>query len=445
MNGDAHSITLPPVPSPSGPDMSAQLTPSAQGPVAAAVPPTNPKLAFLLAHKWLILAGLAGICAAVFAGFTMLRGTGVSVSTVRRGDLVETVVASGHVESQFRVTIASQMTGTVAQVPVREGQTVHAGQTLLVLASDELASTSTQARDVVGQAEAHMRQMRELALPTALEARRSAAASMLGVQQIYDRTAALMRKGFVTHAQFDDARKNLDVARAQLQTTTAQVRAAEAGGSDFATVQSQLDQARAGYAAAQARLAYTTIYAPRDGVLIARSVEKGTVVAPGQALMVLAPSGGAQIVLQIDERNLGKVAIGQTALVSADAYPRQNFPATIVFINPGIDIARASATVKLAVPNPPAYLRQDMTVSVDIETARQKATLVLPLSAVHDALSANPWVLLASGGRAVRRNVKLGLLGNLQVQVLAGLAAGDTVIPTTSTIAPGARVRPLPQ
>jgi HlyD family secretion protein len=160
-------------------------------------------------------------------------------------------------------------------------------------------------------------------------------------------------------------------------------------------------------------------------------------------LKVLAPSGGAQIVLQIDERNLGKLAVGQAALVSADAYPRQNFPATIAFINPGIDIARASATVKLSVPNPPAYLRQDMTVSVDIETARRKQALVLPLSAIHDALSARPWVLLASEGRAVRRDVKLGLLGNLQVQVLAGLVAGDTAIPATSAIVAGARVRPL--
>lgn len=406
----------------------------------AGVPVTRPIRAFLAAYKWLIIMGMGALGATLWATFAYLRGTEVRLETVRRGDLVETVVASGHVESRFRVAIASQMTGTVAQVPVQEGQTVRAGQTLLVLGSDELADASTQARGVVAQAEAQMRRMRELSLPAAREAQRSAAASLRGTQAIYDRTATLMHKGFLTRAQFDEAQKNLDMARAQLATTSAQVSGAQTGGSDYAVAQSQLGQASAGYAAATSRLAYTRIAAPRDGVLISRSVEQGTVVTPGQVLMVLAPAGGVQLVMQIDERNLGKLAIGQPALASADAYPGQHFAATIAFINPGIDIARASATVKLTVPNPPAYLRQDMTVSVDIETARRGAALVLPIAAVHDVLTASPWVLVVQGGRADRRAVKLGLVGNLQVQILGGLAAGDVVIPATSPIAAGARV-----
>ena len=287
---------------------------------------------------------------------------------------------------------------------------------------------------------AQMRRMRELSLPAAREAQRSAAASLRGTQAIYDRTAILMRKGFLTRAQFDAAQKDLDMARAQLATASAEVGSAEAGGSDYAAAQSRLGQASAGYASAASRLAYTKIVAPRDGVLISRSVEQGTVVTPGQVLMVLAPAGGVQLVMQIDERNLGKLAIGQPALASADAYPGQHFTATIAFINPGIDIARASATVKLSVPNPPPYLRQDMTVSVDIETARRRSALVLPIAAVHDVLTASPWVLVVQGSRAVRRAVTLGLIGNLQVQILTGLAEGDVVIPATSPIAAGARV-----
>lgn len=398
-------------------------------------------LAILRTHKWLVLTALLLIAAAIGASFIFLRGSDVPVAIARKADLVETVVASGHVESQFRVDIASQMTGTVAQVAVQEGDTVHKGQPLIALASDELANTQSQARDVMVQAQAYVRQLHEVSLPTALEAHRSAAASLLGTQQIYDRTAILMGKGFVTRAAFDDAQKNLDIARAQVRTAEAQVGSAQVGGSDYATAQSELGQARAGYAAATSRLAYTTILAPRDGVLIARSVERGTVVIPGQTLMILAPAGSVQLVLQIDERNLGKVGIGQPALASADAYPNAHFLATVVFINPGIDIARASATVKLAVVNPPAYLRQDMTVSVDIETARRKAALVLPGNAVHEALSAHPWVLTVRNGHATRQSVTLGLQGNLQVQILSGLVAGDAAIPTTASIVAGDRVR----
>ncbi|WP_229839569.1 efflux RND transporter periplasmic adaptor subunit [Sphingomonas glacialis] len=397
--------------------------------------------AFVKSHKWTLLMAFALVAAVVFASVTWLRGISVPVAIARRANLVETVVASGHVESRFRVDIGSQMTGTVEQVSVQEGETVRKGQPLIVLASDELTNTQTQARDVMVQAQAHIRQLRELSLPTAREARRSAAASLLATQQIYDRATILMRKGFMTRAALDDAQKNLDMARATVRTANAQIESAQVGGSDYATAQSQLDQARAALAAASSRLAYTTILAPRDGVLIARSVERGAVVTPGQTLMVLAPAGSVQLVVQIDERNLGKVALGQPALASADAYPNKQFPATIVFINPGVDITRASATVKLAVATPPAYLRQDMTVSVDIETARRQAAIVLPGTAVHDALSTKPWVLLVRNGRAVRQNVTLGLQGNLQVQILRGVAVGNAAVPTTASITAGRRVR----
>ena len=107
-------------------------------------------------------------------------------------------------------------------------------------------------------------------------------------------------------------------------------------------------------------------------MLIARNVERGTVVQPGKALLVLAPAGDTQLVLQIDENNLGLVALGQKALASADAFPDKTFAAEVTYINPGIDITRASVEVKLTVAEPPDYLRQDMTVSVDIEVARRK-------------------------------------------------------------------------
>ena len=263
---------------------------------------------------------------------------------------------------------------------------------------------------------------------------------MLGAQQIYDRAAVLMGKGFVTRAYFDDVKKNRDVARTQVATAAAQVQSARTGGSNFALAQAGLALARAGSSAAESRLGYTTITAPRAGVLISRSVERGTVVTPGTPLMVLAPGSATQIVLQIDERNLGKVAIGQSAIVSADAYPNQRFTAVVTFINPGVDIARASATVKLTVPKPPAYLRQDMTVSVDIETARRSAALSLPGSSVHDTLSSAPWVMTVENGKAVRRNVRLGLQGTHRIELLGSVPQGMMIIPVASPVVVGARV-----
>jgi HlyD family secretion protein len=416
----------------------------ARGSVPSPPARTMPKWQmFLLSHKWLLALAVVAVLVIAYSSVRYFKGATVSVDIVKRADLIETVVASGHVESPFRVGVASQITGTVVSVAVREGETVREGQPLIILAADELRNAAIQAQAAVAQAQAHVRQISELSLPQAIEAQNSAGSNLLATQQIFDRTSALMGKGFVTRAYFDDVKKNRDVARAQVATAAAQVRSARVGGSEFATAQADLMQARAGASAATSRLAYTTISAPRAGILISRTVERGMVVTPGAPLMALSPETATQIVLQIDERNLGKVAVGQPALVSADAYPQQRFAAIITFINPGIDITRASATVKLTVPSPPTYLRQDMTVSVDIETARHNAVLSLTDKSVHDALSSSPWIMTIEHGRAVRRTVRLGLHGNNRIEIISGVKPGTMIIPVASTVVAGARVSPV--
>ncbi len=87
----------------------------------------------LWSHKWFVLAVVLVIGTAAWQGARFVMGTGVVVDQVKRGALIETVVASGHVETPFRVEIGSQVTGTVEQVQVDEGQRVTKGQPLVSL------------------------------------------------------------------------------------------------------------------------------------------------------------------------------------------------------------------------------------------------------------------------------------------------------------------------
>ncbi|MGY6250718.1 efflux RND transporter periplasmic adaptor subunit [Bosea thiooxidans] len=373
----------------------------------------------------------------------ILVGPAVAVDIVRRGDLVQTVVASGHVETPYRVEIGSQIIGAVDEVLVDEGQAVAKGQPLVLLDSRELKAALVQAQGALAQAEARQRQMQELTLPAAKEALVQAQAVLLNAQQTYDRAAQLLSRGAETRAAVDDAKKALDVARTQVRSAELQVFTASPGGSDAVMVETQLAQARANLDSASSRLAYATITAPRDGVLISRAVERGTVAQPGKALMVLAPAGETQLVIQLDERNLGLVKLGQPAVASADAYPDQRMRAKVVYINPGIDITRASVEVKLGVPEPPSYLRQDMTVSVDIETAKRTETLVVPTRDVHDGGTVSPWVLGLRDGRAVKRPVKLGLRGQGSVEIVDGLDAGDAMVPIGSGVITGQKIRAI--
>jgi HlyD family secretion protein len=370
-------------------------------------------------------------------------GVAVVVDPVVRRDLVQTVVASGHVESPFRAEIGSQITGTVQDVLVQEGQRVTKGQALIEIESGELKGAVVQAEGAVAQSEARLRQLRELTLPAAQEALTQAKATLLNAQHTFDRTADLATHGSATRAALDEAQKNLDVARTQVRTAELQVFTSSPGGSDYVMAETQLRQAKASFDTARSRLSYATIMAPRDGTLISRNVERGTVVQPGRTLLVLAPSGDVQLVLQIDEKNLGLLCVGQKAIASADAFPDKTMTAVVTYINPGIDITRASVEVKLTVPEPPDYLRQDMTVSVDIEVARRVATLVLPLRDIHDALSGSPWVMVVNDRRAHKQPVRLGLRASTHAEILQGVAEGTLAIPSTSGVKIGQRIRPV--
>ncbi|MDI4664936.1 efflux RND transporter periplasmic adaptor subunit [Xanthobacter autotrophicus] len=402
-------------------------------------------LAALWRRKWRVGALVLALAGAALLALRWMEGPEVVVYPVVRGELVRTVVATGHVETPYRVTIGSQITGAVKDVLVEEGQTVRQGQPLIALDGTELEAAVVQSEGAVEQAEARIRQLHELTKPAADEALKQARANLENAQSAFDRADKLARSGAGTQATLDEATRALNVARTLARTAELQVYTSSPGGSDYVLAQTQLSQARANLATARARLGYATIIAPRDGVLITRSVERGTVVQAGKALLVLAPAGASQLVVQIDEKNLRLLKLGQSAVASADAYPDQRFSATLTYINPSVDITRASVEVKLTVADPPAYLRQDMTVSVDIAVDRQPDAIVVPARTVHEPTSAAPWVLVARDGRAREQKVRLGLWAADQVQVLEGLTPGEQVVPVASGVRAGQRIRPIPR
>jgi HlyD family secretion protein len=403
------------------------------------------RLAALARHRLVLLAMLAVAAGAAFMAWRAISGPAVRAYRAERGPIVQTVVASGRVESPKRVDIGSQVTGSVASVPVEEGQAVKAGQPLVLLDDSETKAALEQARSAFAQAEAKLVQLRETSLPVAVETARQAEVNLANAERTLQRTQDLFARGFVGQAALDDAQRNRDVARSQLKSAEVQRASESAGGSDFRLAQTALDQARANVDAAKARLAFMRIEAPVDGVLISRNVEKGNVVQPGKSLMVLSPAGETQLVVQFDEKNLSLLRVGQKALASADAYAAQRFAAELVYINPGVDALRGSVEVKLRVPQPPPYLLQDMTVSVDVEVARKDGALVVPADAARDAATASPWMLALNDGHAQRRAVKLGARGDGLVEVLEGLAEGDLVVPSTDQrTREGSRVRPEP-
>ncbi len=405
---------------------------------------TQKKPSGLTKKAWLKI-GIAGfliLIIIVFLSRNLLLGTPVEAYATQSTELRQTVVASGRVITPQRVSVASKVIGRVKSIPVAEGEKVMRGQLLIQLDNqDELASIA-QAETTIDQAQAKLRQQREVALPAAIQGLKKADADVRQLQNQFERIADLKKRNFVSQMQLDEARRNLDVALSQKQTAALQVQTNQINGGDSVLTLAGVAQARANLIMLRVKLEQDAIRAPSDGVLIARNIEPGDIVQPGASLMTLAVSGEIQIEIQLDEKNLAKLALGQKALGSADAFPDKQFEAVVNYINPGIDATRGSVEVKLRIIKPPDYLRQDMTVSVDIETARKAAALVVPTEAVRDVTSDAPWVMVVGNKRTVHQPVRIGLRGDNQIEILSGLKVNEPVILSSmGTISVDQRVR----
>ena len=375
-------------------------------------------------------------------GAATLRGPQVDALVVQSAPLVRTLQFSARVATLSRVDVGSTVTGRVAQVRVMEGAPVRQGDVLVQLESDELRAALAQAVAAERQAKARLEGLRSTGRTAAQAARAQADASLQAASASLARVQQLVAEGFYSPAQLDEARRAVDVARAQQLGAQAQLQATADAGTEVAQAQAQLALAQAATVAAQARLAQATLVAPADARVLVREVEPGQIVQPGKALFSLALAGPTQLVAQVDERFLEQLQLGQPAWVVADAFAAQRFAARVLSIAPAVDAQRGAIEVKFSIEQAPAFLREDMTLSVEVETARRERTLVLPQAALRGPAGGDQAsVLVLQDGRAQVRNVRLGLRTLDAVEVLGGLKESDTVLRGHASLQDGQRVR----
>lgn len=392
-------------------------------------------------HKTRRRLAVAGLLLALAAAFWFWpRARPADAVQVSAQPLQRSLQFSARVQSRARVDVGSTLTGRVAEVRVREGDNVAADAPLLTLESDELRSALTQARANLRQAQARTLSQRRVGDPSARAALAQAEASLTAAERELERTRTLLAANFVSAARLDDARRVVDIARAQRDAAQANASANASGGSEADGAQAQQAAAQAAVQAAQARLAQATLSAPGAGQVIQRQVEPGQIVQPGRALLTMVVNGPTELVALVDERFLSQLQVGQMARVVADAYPGQAFDARLLRLAPAVDALRGAVEVTFAVPQVPAFLREDMTLSVEVVTGAREAAIVLPLRALKSSLADRAVVLVVEDGHARAREVQLGLRTLDQVEVTSGLAKGETVL-LDPTLPAGQKVR----
>ena len=376
-------------------------------------------------YKYLIIILL--ILVTGFATYRWWQGPLMPSYTVISSPLLQTVVASGRVETVSRAQIGSEITGVVLERLVQEGDRVSRGDLLLVLKSDEISAQ-------VRQAEA---ELKELATTKHPQAQVELANAKVQLEQA-QREAARRKNTDLGILSAEEKEKSIEserLARNNLQSAQLKVTALASGQVEETMLRERL-------AALEAQFAKTKIRAEVSGIILTRNVEPGDLVQPSQTLFTIALDGATEIRVPFDERNLPLLAVQQKAAVIADAYPNQPFPAQINFIAPSIDAQRGTVDVRLTVDPVPDFLRQDMTVSVNVETNKRERALVIPNDALSNLSGNRAVVLLVKNGKIQRQQITLGLRGLVMSEIVAGLKKGDQVLAdVNSKLKDGTRVR----
>ena len=362
-----------------------------------------------------------------FAIYRWWQGPLLPSYEVVSSPLIQTVVASGRVEKVSRTQIGSEITGVVLERLVQEGDRVSRGDVLLVLKSDEISAQ-------VRQAEA---ELKELATTRRPQAEFDLANAKVQLEQA-QREAVRRRNTELGILSAEEREKSIEaekLARNNLESARLKVASLAPNKVEETKLREQL-------AALQAQLAKTKIRAEVSGIILTRNVEPGDLVQPSQTLFTIALDGATEIRVPFDERNLPLLALQQKAAVITDAYPDQPFPAHINFIAPSIDAQRGTVDVRLTVDPVPDFLRQDMTVSVNVETNKREQTLVIPNDALSSISGNKAMVILVRDRKIQRHPITLGLRGLVMSEVVAGLKEGDHVLTDAeSVLKDGIRVR----
>ncbi|WP_425057733.1 Macrolide export protein MacA [Sporomusa carbonis] len=332
----------------------------------------------LLQHKkWLLLIMIAAI--AVPVGYYIQSNkakAAVSVQTakVERGDMVSVVSATGTIKPVNMVDISSKITGLLKEVRVKENDQVKAGQVLVVLDDTQLQAQVSQARERLANAEAN-----------------------------YQRNQRLSSIGAVSEQQLDSSRLDYKVAQAS-----------------YDQVVSQLED--------------TVIKSPIDGVVIGKPIPAGQTVAQGisnpMVILSVADMSKLQIETQVDESDIGKVAVGQKATFTVDAFPGKTFNGTVAVISQKATVQSNVVyyTVVINVDSDNDGLKPTMTARVSIQTGESKNALTVPLAAIKNNKDQQYVVVMKNGGQMENVPVTTGLTSDDRIEITSGLSDGDVIV-----------------
>lgn len=390
--------------------------------------------------KWSLI-GVAVLGIGAFVATTAAKrgkkAVEVRIDTVEPRDLVAAVTASGQVQPRTKVDLAADISGRIVRLAVKEGQMVRKGQFLLEIDPQEYVAAVQRSQAALSSAKAQEAQAR---------------ANLIQAERNYQRSLEIQKANpqLVAAEQLEQLKTQVDVNKALAEAAKHNV-----------------DQSEAGLRDARSKLSKTTILAPMSGRVTRLVVEQGETAVPGTfnkdaaTLLTISDMSVLETKVKVDETDVARISVGDSAVVQIDAFPDTTFVGKVVEISNSA--VRAAATgqstdqaidyeVTIQLLNPPPDTRPDFSTTAKVVTDIRDKALSIPIIAltvrenenVSDADTAvivgrttqkevgrkdvEGVFIVGADNKVTFRPVKVGIAGDRYFEVLSGLTQGEKIV-----------------
>lgn len=346
----------------------------------------------------------------------------VTVGTIERGTAVEAVYGTGTVEAEDRVEVKARASGAIAEILVKAGQTVKKGDLLARIDVPAAAYDLERAEADLAAAAAHAAKDAPGFARVAAQ-RASIVADLESARTDLDRAQRLAASGVAPASELDRARARVLALTGSLAAKDAEARSIRIDLSATAA------QKRAAMRAVASRVKDGEVRAPIDGVVLAKRVEPGEVVATSQPLFKIGDVSRLLLEVSVDEADVSRVRDGargqeaSAAAISLYALPGRVLKGRVLEVLPDANRDRKAYLVKVRLDAPEPALKSGMSAEVNVITAERPGVLLAPPDAVDHGV-----VWIVENGRARRAEVKVGLRDLARVEVGGAVREGDRVV-----------------
>ena len=389
--------------------------------------------------KLILFASLAAALGVVIVGVAAaLRPSRTidpdKLATIERSDIARSVVATGKIEPLTKVEVKSKASGIVEKILVDAGQPVKQGQVLAELDKEQLRAAVAEASANLEAAQAALQAAEASYQKNLVDAE---GPDVPFLKKDMDRAHDLYTQGLIALNVMQDAEKNYQLA---LNRQVSAERNAEMSKAQVAQAKAQIAQAKAALDNAEENLHYATITSPIDGEVLSKDVEVGDAVSSilvlgSQATLVMTLGDTSEVYVRgkVDESDIGKVFLGQTARIVVESFKDKAFQGKVTKISP-LGVEKDNVTtfeVRVSIQNSSGELRANMSANAEILLEEKKGVLLLPEGALlfdkdKSASVEIPDPKADTGRRKIA--VKVGISNGVKAEILSGLYEGQKVI-----------------